>query len=317
MKLRIEDMDVVFLSYDEPRADLYYDQLLNHCPWAKRVHGIKGFDNAHKACAEASETERFITVDGDNLVDRKFFSMEFEVPDEQHDCVFSWAGRNVVNGLLYGNGGLKCWPTEFVKNMRTHENAEDGDGAVDFCWDEKYVQMEGTYSRTHPHESSFQAFRAGFREGVKMNLDRGRKVPMDELENKVWHGNTKRLEIWCSVGADVRNGIWCMYGARLGVWHTNHDLNWDHSVIADYDYFREFWDTKIKPKFTSKDIRMGNHSLCWFEDFYWDEDALWNEVKSLGDILRHSMDLQIADLNSDGSRFFKHVYVPPSRTGYD
>ena len=25
---------------------------------------------------------------------------------------------------MYGNGGLKCWPKEYVLNMRTHENAD-------------------------------------------------------------------------------------------------------------------------------------------------------------------------------------------------
>ena len=35
-------------------------------PWAKRVHGVEGSDAAHKACANLSETDRFITVDGDN-----------------------------------------------------------------------------------------------------------------------------------------------------------------------------------------------------------------------------------------------------------
>ena len=30
--------------------------------------GVKGFDSAHKACAKASKTDRFITIDGDNIV---------------------------------------------------------------------------------------------------------------------------------------------------------------------------------------------------------------------------------------------------------
>ena len=37
--------------------------------------------------------------------------------------VISWAGKNEVNGLVYGNGGIKCWPKDVVMNMRTHENA--------------------------------------------------------------------------------------------------------------------------------------------------------------------------------------------------
>lgn len=296
MKITISDIDVVFLSYDEPKADSFYADLKQKCPWAKRVHGVKGFDNAHKACADLSETDRFITVDGDNIVDSEFFSRIFDVPTDQSDCVFSWAGLNMVNGLLYGNGGLKCWPTEYVKNMTTHENAGN-DGAVDFCWDDKYVQMEESFSQTYPNGSPFQAFRAGFREGVKMTLDRGRKVSLYEIDNgKLWHGNMKRLAIWCSVGADVENGLWSIYGTRCGVNHTNL-VKWDHNLITDYDWFIGYWNHYIKPLVKT-------------------ETNLNKEIAILGGMLRRSMGLQITELNADASRFFKYVYVAPSRTGY-
>ena len=70
--MRVAEFDVFFLSYDEPFADLHYADLCNKLPWAKRVHGVEGSDAAHKACAELSETDRFITVDGDNIVNQKF-----------------------------------------------------------------------------------------------------------------------------------------------------------------------------------------------------------------------------------------------------
>ena len=49
--MRVAEFDVFFLSYDEPFADLHYADLCNKLPWAKRVHGVKGSDHAHKACA--------------------------------------------------------------------------------------------------------------------------------------------------------------------------------------------------------------------------------------------------------------------------
>ena len=61
------ELDIVFLSYDEPNADKHYADLCNKLPWAKRVHGVKGSDAAHKAAAELSETEWVITVDADNI----------------------------------------------------------------------------------------------------------------------------------------------------------------------------------------------------------------------------------------------------------
>ena len=50
--MKVIEFDVVFLSYDEPNADLHYADLCNKVPWAKRVHGVKGSDAAHKAAAE-------------------------------------------------------------------------------------------------------------------------------------------------------------------------------------------------------------------------------------------------------------------------
>ena len=73
----------------------------------------------------------------------------------------------MTNGLVYGNGGIKCWPVQLVLDMKTHENAEDETKKVDFCWDLNYIQMNNIYSRVFNSGSPFQAFRAGYREGVK------------------------------------------------------------------------------------------------------------------------------------------------------
>ena len=112
----INELDIIFISYDEPNAEQNYADLCAKVPWAKRVHGVKGSDSAHKACAELSETDRFITIDGDNRIRPNFLNQEinFEEHTDLQSCVISWAGKNIVNGLMYGNGGIKCWPKDFV-----------------------------------------------------------------------------------------------------------------------------------------------------------------------------------------------------------
>jgi len=75
----INDFDIVYISYDEPNADENYSDLLDKCPWAKRSHGVWGSDAAHKAAAAMSETERFITVDADNIVTEDFFNVELDM----------------------------------------------------------------------------------------------------------------------------------------------------------------------------------------------------------------------------------------------
>jgi hypothetical protein len=104
-------------------------------PWAKRVDGVKGSDAAHKAAADISDTDRFILVDGDNTVLPEFFNTQLTLDENNKDCVFRWKARNVINGLMYGNGGLSCWTKEFVYNMKTHE-ASDGtaENDVEFCF---------------------------------------------------------------------------------------------------------------------------------------------------------------------------------------
>jgi hypothetical protein len=110
-KIKIIDQDIVFLSYDEPNAEKNYADLCSKLPWAKRVHGVDGSDAAHKACADISETEYFVTIDGDNIIDTEFLQQEIDI--EQlgltPNHVFSWCGNVHVNGLQYGNGGLKLW----------------------------------------------------------------------------------------------------------------------------------------------------------------------------------------------------------------
>ena len=77
-KFLVRDHDIFYLSYDEPNAEKNYADICNKIPWVKRVHGVKGSDAAHKACAEISETQRFITIDGDNMVKPEFINQSVE-----------------------------------------------------------------------------------------------------------------------------------------------------------------------------------------------------------------------------------------------
>ena len=67
--------------------------------------------------------------------------------------------------------------------------------------------MNNIYSEVYNAGSPFQAFRAGYREGVKMSLDEGARVPVEDFK-KNWPKNYERLLTWCNIGADVENGIW-------------------------------------------------------------------------------------------------------------
>lgn len=314
MKTPITEFDIFYISYDEPQKEEHWAKLLELAPWAQRVDGVKGFDSAHKRCAELSNTDRFITVDGDNIVYSEFFDLEITIPEKFKDAQLSWGARNSINGLVYGNGGVKLWTKEFVLNMRTHENATRDEEKVDFCWDAKYVQLNNTYSNTCPDGSPFQAFRAGFREGVKMTLDRGARIE-DAVLKSIHEKNLKRLIIWATIGADNQNGLWAIYGTRLGLYRCNLEPEFDISKISDYDWFKNYFYTKIAPDFEPlkfDQYRNTSHT-CNFTGQLWDENLLRDACAKLKDPLRKTLGLNIADVNAEQSRFFKTIYEAPKR----
>ena len=243
--MKTVEFDVVFLSYDEPNADLHYADLCAKVPWAKRVHGVKGSDHAHKAAAELSETDWFITVDADNIVDPSFFNLDLNMDDPKIQ-VYGWCGRNTINGLRYGNGGLKIWKKDFVLNMRTHENSDSDRGQVDFCWEDGYRNFPRVYSESVITGSPFQAWRAGFREGVKMTLLDGVRVPPQEIREQIWWHNIHRLRMWSTVGAHEENGMYAVYGARLGTWLANC-TEWNYVEVRDFEILRGIWEQYGRP----------------------------------------------------------------------
>jgi hypothetical protein len=306
----LNELDVIFISYDEDNCEEHWADLQNKVPWAQRVHGVKGSDAAHKAAAQLSSTDMFISVDADNIVDPAFFDMEINFDDPKiAGKAISWAASNAVNGLEYGNGGLKCWPKQYVLEMRTHEAADSDDekNQVDFCWEDSYIQMTNQYSVTFPNGSPRQAFRAGFREGVKMSLVQGGKPDVDNFKKVIWWGNYKRLITWCSVGADVENGLWSMYGARLGCYMTNL-TDWDYLNVRDFEYLNNLFKTDVMPMFAATDITVSKEK-CYKTNYTWDKDALWNAICLLGDKLRKGTGVEIAELDENQSKFYKAAYV--------
>jgi hypothetical protein len=288
-KFKPIDCDIIYLSYDEPNAEQNYADLCKKVPWAKRVHGVEGSDAAHKACARLSETDRFITVDGDNRIREDFLNqvLDFDEHTDLQNTVISWCGKNSINGLTYGNGGLKCWPKDYVLNMRTHENADTNNkhAQVDFCWDAQYIQMNSCYSDVYNNHTSQQAWRAGFREGVKLATDRGLRLSKEELKNNHWRC-LHMLYVWSMIGADVENGLWAVLGARAGL-HMTMCTDWDYVQVRDFEYLNSLWQQSFEG-IQDVDYEIGEYGI-----------KLINEL-----------DIPIAKtpLDAQQSKFFKTVY---------
>jgi len=244
-RIDIADLDCIYLTYDEPQKEEFWVKIKNQIPWARRVDGVKGSDAAHKAAAAASDTERFILIDGDNLPDESFFNLTMDFADgDWENAVYRWRARNHVNGLMYGNGGLSCWTRTFINTMKTHE-ATDGSAEteVEFCFDPLYWPMHDCYSTTYPNGSAFHAWRAGFREGVKMCLNRGSRPTISEFRDRVQKRNLDHLTIWHNIGRDAEHGIWSIAGSRMGTYMTMITPQWDHRMVQDFAELEKLWDT--------------------------------------------------------------------------
>ena len=295
--MRIIDYDIIYLSYDEPNAEKNYADLLTKAPWAKRVHGVEGSDAAHKACAALSETDRFITVDGDNIIRPGFLEQEIDIPvgSDLEKSVISWCGKNEINDLMYGNGGLKCWPKEYVLNMRTHENADvdNTHAQVDFCWDLQYLQQTSCYSDVHNNATAQQAWRAGFREGVKLALDRGERVSKVDFLQKTHWRCLHMLYVWTMIGADAKNGDWAILGARAGLYKTMC-TDWDYIQVRDFEYLNNLWKDQF--------VAFEGHEI-------YDKSCKYTNL------LVSELGIPIDDpLSAGQSKFFKAVHQHTSRS---
>jgi hypothetical protein len=280
--MKTVEFDIVFLSYDEPNADVHYADLLTKAPWAKRVHGVKGSDAAHKAAAALSDTEWFITVDADNIVHTEFFDLDLDMSDTKIQ-VYGWCGRNSVNGLRYGNGGLKIWKKEFVLNMRTHEASDSDRGQVDFCWEEGYRNFPRVYSDSIITGSPFQAWRAGFREGVKMTLLNGVRVPPQEIKERIWWHNIHRLRMWSTVGAHEEHGLYAILGTRMGTWMTNC-TDWNYIDVRDFEILRNMYEQNI------------------------DHDNIEHDIVDLGEKIKVNLGLDWPDFTPQQSKYMLDLY---------
>ena len=197
---RTRPFDVFFMSYHEPHADANWQRLLDIAPNAKRVDGIKGISNAHRRCAELSDTKMFYTVDADTIVDTGW-DFTFVPPAYDRRYLHVWHSRNPVNDLQYGWGGIKLWPRTAVLDFSGKW--------LDYTTTVGNIKiLPDVISTSAFNTDPISAWRSGFREAVKLvfNIKAGDR--MESLE---------RLYIWMSVGNPVANADHSRRGAAAGM----------------------------------------------------------------------------------------------------
>ena len=226
--VRTQDIpyDVVMLSYREPEADANYAKLLEKVPNAKRVHGVKGIFNAHQKASEIADTKMFYVIDADAIL-LDDFKFEYFPTVWDEDTVHVWKSKNPINGLVYGFGGLKLFPTQLVRDAKEWK--------VDFTTSisDKFKAMPGTANYTAFNTNPYDTWKSAFRECTKLASSIIQKSKKDETD--------ERLETWCTINNGAKFGEYALKGANSGRdYGTKHAGDEDAlSKINDYDWLHK------------------------------------------------------------------------------
>lgn len=224
--------DMFFVSYEEESADRNYELLKNRFPNVKRIHGIKGINEAHKECAKQSSTKMFWTIDGDTLVDDTW-DFSFNPPAWDQDYIHLWHSRNPINDLEYGYGAIKLWPKNKVLNHNGNW--------LDFTTSISGIKIvPNTVATTAFNTSEYSTWKSAFRESIKLCTN--------ILHNREDQESRMRLEIWklkAKVNQPYSN--WSLIGASDAIeWF---DLNKDNvKLINDFQWLRNMFVFKYGDK---------------------------------------------------------------------
>ena len=115
-----------------------------------------------------------------------------------------------------------------------------------------------------------------------MCLVKGARPTVDEFKENVASRNLNNLTIWHNVGADVENGYWAIFGARLGTYMT---------LLTDWNCHDVQW--------------FDNYPLLW-DKYYRNVPEL--AAESTGKVLADKLGLPMCTLSPEQSKFFKRHY---------
>jgi hypothetical protein len=221
--------DVVFISYNEANAEENYLRLVDACPRAKRVHGIKGIHNAHIKAAKLCNTDMIWVVDGDAVVEDNF-NFDLVMSSYDIDCVHVWRSRNPINNLEYGNGGVKLLPRQLTLHMDV--NTSDMTTSIS----KKFKAMDTVSNINSFNTDKFTTWRSAFRECCKLSSR--------AIERQFEEETQQRLDIWCTIGHDERFGEYAIAGAKAGRQYGLENKNnlEDLRKINDFEWLKEKFD---------------------------------------------------------------------------
>ena len=219
--------DTVFVSNGEPDEQKHWNIIKEKCPRAKWVQGVKGRTKAYQAMATASDTDWFYACFAKSeIIDEFDFTWQ---PDRlKAPCHYIFNGRQVINGLEYGHGGVIM----YEKHLTLATNTPD----LDFTLSAKHDVVPMLSTIVYAGETEFMAWKTSFRECIKLHRD---VVNKNDVDAKY------RLKIWRTVGKG-KNGEWSMQGGNDAVefYDAVNGKHEDLSKSYEWEWLQEYFTNK-------------------------------------------------------------------------
>lgn len=220
--------DIAFISYYEPFAEENYRRLNYPSHNIYRVDGVKGIHQAHIESAKMCETDMFYVIDADAIIESDF-DFNYQIPYYDFNAkstVHVWKSRNPVNGLEYGNGGVKLLPRQMTIDM----DLSKPDMTTSIS---KWFKPMSDISNINGFNTDpFNTWKSSFRECCKLAsrvIDR-----QQEEETK------QRLRVWCDESIDNYAIDGAISGREYGIEHkTNLEAL---KKINDFEWLKEQFD---------------------------------------------------------------------------
>lgn len=212
----VKPMDIVFISYDEPGADIRFKKLKSKFPRAKWCKDITGQTLAYMTAASMSETDYFFAVFPkiDIVEDFKF---DFQPDRLKHPCHYIFDCYNKVIDCTYGHDGVILYNKKLV--MQTTKPG------LDFTMSQPVKTVPILSAVNSLDETPLLAWRTAFREVIKLKLQ------------KITVESNYRLKKWLAMGTG-KNAEWVNKGALDGVEFLEQGndpyLSYDFESIKKY-----------------------------------------------------------------------------------
>ncbi len=220
--------DIAFISYYESFAEENYRRLKYPSHNIYRVDGVKGIHQAHIQAAKMCKTDMFYVVDADAIIESDF-DFNYQIPYYDFNAkstVHVWKSRNPVNGLEYGNGGVKLLPRQMTIDM----DLSKPDMTTSIS---KWFRPMSDISNINGFNTDpFNTWKSSFRECCKLAsrvIDR-----QQEEETK------ERLRVWCEESTDSYAISGAISGREYGIKHKI-DLE-ALKKINDFEWLKEQFD---------------------------------------------------------------------------